>query len=432
MKLRALQSEQDARRVAELLAKVWPGEDHWQTYRFYSNRLTRCPYYKLDHSRIIEVDNEIVSHVGIRDMTMRVGSTSVKVGGIGDVVTDSIYRRRGYATQLVDNAIHYIQDHAYDISLLGGPSAFYGRFGYAVVMLNYKSVITTCCTLEAPAALKVRFCQEPDLSSIQDLYTKNNERKTGSIVRTDVEWEKPWAGDWAHWEQGLNWATWQIGIPLGRSLTIGDCIVATDETNEVRGYACWSPWGKSLLIAEVGVADREAAETLLNALGQIAKGSAISDIEVLVPPDQLFAECCFAYGAERISRVPQDSLSGIGRWMGRITNLTSLFEKIAAELSARVSRSRFYDWCGSLSVETDIGSVVIGICEGKVRLREHSEDNNYVLTIPQSKLAQLVFGYRSPCVLLAELRAGMDDEAWQLINVLFQEQCPFIWSRDRF
>ena len=61
---------------------------------------------------------KIVSYVRVSNRSMYIGEAVVKLGGIGMVVTSEEYRRRGYSSALLRDAIAYMEAQNYDLSLL--------------------------------------------------------------------------------------------------------------------------------------------------------------------------------------------------------------------------------------------------------------------------------------------------------------------------
>ena len=88
--------------------------------------------YELDQSRVCVVDGKIVSYVRVSNRSMYIGEAVVKLGGIGMVVTSEEYRRRGYSSTLLRDAIAYMEAQNYDLSLLFTTiQPFYMPLGWA-------------------------------------------------------------------------------------------------------------------------------------------------------------------------------------------------------------------------------------------------------------------------------------------------------------
>ena len=146
--------------------------------------------YELDQSRVCVVDGKIVSYVRISDRSMYIGEAVVKLGGIGMVVTLEEYRRRGYSSALLRDAIAYMEAHNYDLSLLFTTiQPFYMPLGWA-------SFPQTSFELElhkkktfAPSGWTSRpFDLERDLTQIGQIYDEHNKGRTGTVLRSERLW----------------------------------------------------------------------------------------------------------------------------------------------------------------------------------------------------------------------------------------------------
>ena len=84
----------------------------------YTSQIYSDSSYQLHQSRVCIVDGKIVSHVRVSDRAIHIGRSVVRLGGIGMVATLPEYRRRGYATAVMQDAIAYMEEQGYDLSLL--------------------------------------------------------------------------------------------------------------------------------------------------------------------------------------------------------------------------------------------------------------------------------------------------------------------------
>ena len=75
---------------------------------------TWCP----SQTPVVVVGSRIVSTLRIWDRWVHLGSTPVRMGGIGGVTTHPDYRQRGLATRLMEHAAEYMRDDGYDLGLL--------------------------------------------------------------------------------------------------------------------------------------------------------------------------------------------------------------------------------------------------------------------------------------------------------------------------
>ncbi len=116
------------RYVEPLLSAVWPPET-----------VKTLPWGHIvfahaDLRVMIELDGDVVCHVGIYRRTATWNGRKVLIGGIGGVATREDCRGRGYATLAINAAIHTLtEERAIDFGMLFCDqhySAFYEKLGW--------------------------------------------------------------------------------------------------------------------------------------------------------------------------------------------------------------------------------------------------------------------------------------------------------------
>jgi predicted N-acetyltransferase YhbS len=88
------------------------------------------PWARPEHSRIVRVDGEIVSHIRLYDRWQRVGPIPVHVGCVGDVCTLPEHRKQGYCRALLEDALRYWDAHGYDLSMIVSGVGVYAACGW--------------------------------------------------------------------------------------------------------------------------------------------------------------------------------------------------------------------------------------------------------------------------------------------------------------
>ncbi len=83
----------------------------------------------LENMRIILEDNRPVSLIGISEAEITVYGCRTKIGSIGSVCTYPEYRRRGFATLLLENSMKKLDNDDADIMLVSGDHSLYKRAG---------------------------------------------------------------------------------------------------------------------------------------------------------------------------------------------------------------------------------------------------------------------------------------------------------------
>ena len=146
--------------------------------------------YELDQSRVCVVDGKIVSYVRVSDRSMYLGEAVVKLGGIGMVVTSEEYRRRGYSSALLRDAIAYMEAHNYDLSLLFTTiQPFYMPLGWASFpQTNFELELHDKKSF-APSGWNSRpFDLDRDLTQVSQIYDEHNKGRTGTVLRSEELW----------------------------------------------------------------------------------------------------------------------------------------------------------------------------------------------------------------------------------------------------
>jgi predicted acetyltransferase len=162
--------------------------------------------YQLHQSRVGKVDGKIVSYARVADRPIRIGSCVVRMGGIGAVSTHPDYRGHGYNTLVLQDAIRYMEEQGYDLSMLfTGISGHYGKLGWVTFPEHSISVApvtepgTSGQRAQPPfrlrkavsrkEALTVRPFDEPrDLDAVDSIYEAHNRARTGTAIRTPEYW----------------------------------------------------------------------------------------------------------------------------------------------------------------------------------------------------------------------------------------------------
>jgi len=357
------------------------------------------------HVRRLWVGGKAVSRVGIVDRGMRVGSSVVRMGGVAGLWTEREHRMRGYARALMNDAVGYMGDRGYDVSMLFGIEGFYHRFGYAPCMAEHELNIPTKNAERAQGRYQVREFREGDTGDILQIYQENNRDRSCTILRAEEAW------------RGFRME--DDGYEPLKAFVVED-------GGEVAAYAAFRERRDRLVVAEVGWRREDAFGTLLREFSEIAIRMRSGSIHVHLPAGHPFAEFCQAYGCEVSSWYPWN-----GDGMLRIIDLESLFRKIRAELGGRVRRSGLGDYSGSLTIETDLGAVTLEIDGGNVAVNPGGGGGS-LLRLPQARLAQLVVGYRSLRSLLLEPGVEARGDTQRLVDALFPRGEPYVWMSDRF
>ena len=123
---------------------------------------------------------------------MRIGSCSVRMGGIGGVGTHPDHRRAGYASAMMKDAIEYMHSAGYAISVLFSARAqpLYRSLGYECVPMEGVRIVPRRTVDPVKTDWQVEpFDEERDLEQVATLYNVYNAKQSGSIVRSRAHWD---------------------------------------------------------------------------------------------------------------------------------------------------------------------------------------------------------------------------------------------------
>ncbi len=161
-------------------------ERYWQYVRGDSS-------YRLSQTRVVVVNDSVVSTLRVWERRIRIGPSLVMMGGIGGVCTDPKYRGVGYASALMRDTIGYLKTRGYDLGVLFTiiPEAFYHRLGWTSLPLHGFSV---ACEVGGgtvvPSEWQVRdFNVETDLDAVASIHNIANAHQSGTVSRTRAYWD---------------------------------------------------------------------------------------------------------------------------------------------------------------------------------------------------------------------------------------------------
>jgi hypothetical protein len=362
---------------------------------------------------------EEASRLYVRDFRMRVGRVVLRMGGIANVETKEQYRRRGFARRVLEQGLALMCRQEYDVSALFGISDFYQRWGYAPIFPETRLTVATRDAARVPSQYQLRRLSRGEMPLTLELYRRSNALRSGTLVRRRDRW--PGFIQGSRWKRTVN------------------VYGAFDASKRLAGYAVLDRSPDEAIMVEVGHRRADVFGTLLAAGVRQARRAKAGQVHVLLPADHPFAQWCHRFGCQAVTHYRRS-----GGAMGRIVGLRSCFARLAPELTRRLCASRV-DWCGRLTIATDIGAVTLRIKRGDVSLDNVAQPPPAVirrgdagpptdacLDIEQALLTQLIFGYRSATDVLNGGGAALRGAPVRVIDALFPPGCAYIWRPDYF
>ena len=160
--------------------------------QYFSNHWHNDPWRDPEGIRIAVDEGTIVSTVRVFIRKMFLHGEPVTVGGIGEVSTRSEYRRRGLATQLLKDAIRFMESRDITTSSLHGSQRIYSVEGWEKVPRYYARQPMTA---EKQVAWEVRpanFDDNAEVERIAALYDGYARKFNGTFVRDDMAYWTAW------------------------------------------------------------------------------------------------------------------------------------------------------------------------------------------------------------------------------------------------
>ena len=380
--------------ITDLFAKAFSG--YGEEFDYGSDGYLEGAPYDWAASRIGIVDGEVATHFGVWDFTMRIGTATARVAGIGAVATERTLSGRGLMTQTASDAVESFRDAGYDMSLLFGIQNYYLQFGYVDTFPEYIFSVSTRDVVPAdpPEAFELF---NGDYTDFADQYNGENEGVTGTFVRpsfTTNRRPKKWNG----------------------YIFDGGYLV-TDRKDGVLGVAdCAGPPDRVLEVARQ-LATREVAPTIEF---------------TFLPRRSLMGEYLQTITHTYTAKFVRD-----GGPLIKVVNLESLMEKLTPELSRRLAGSPLATYSGRLAIGGDGENVTLVIQDGTVVAVEPAEAapsaapaDGTVTAGPA--IARLVIGDDDPHRICRQAGITVEGDAIHLVPILFPNEEPSTILWDRF
>ncbi len=406
MELTYAKTRADLEKIADLMSKVFVRGSYFDFYRKRMDYQTQDPYFRPEHSRLVKVDGRIVSHVSIIEKRMRIGRGLVKVAGIGDVFTHPEHRGQSYSRLLMEDALKYMREHDYPLSMLYGIPDYYHKFGYIEAMGTYSAFLQVKHLEGLEVKRVLRPGEEKDVPRLNALYNEAYGHKTGAMQRLEAHWYKV----------------------LGpRSVT-----VIQDDLGEIAGYAVTPPKRSGeLYLSEAVVEDPDEARSLLGHFGRQAREGYQSELELRMAPDHPLVQYAQMLGGRFVTRLYSE---GEGQAMLRTVHLLRVLEEIRDELEQRLAASAFQKATTGVNLVTDeAGEASLELEGGRIRLSPQANARRPTLEIPQNLLTRTLLGYWTVDQLrMRHPRLAISPEVAELLRVLFPRQFPLTCEADSF
>ena len=380
----------------ELIARTFSHGGYFEFRNRLRNGYLDNSHYDWAASRIGLLEDRLVSHFGVWDYQMRIGTARVRCGGIGVVATHFDYRKRGLMEQTAPASVAAMRDLGYDMSILFGISDFYHRFGYtrAFPDVDYH-VQLKHLPQDKPARRLQSFVPESS-PQFDKLFNKENATLTGTAVR-------PTYAQFIN-EGGRTGVLWRS--PAGR----------------LEGWIIYYDKGERLQIVDAA----GQPDAILRAAAAVARKLGADRVQFRELPYRSDLARALRRGTCQV----ETRHVRCGGAMVRVINLGTCLVKMAPELSRRLRESHLADWRGELSIANKEESVVLRIARGTVQTAPGRSAANSIKG--GDEIAQLLVGADDPMELIDAYPVRLKGDARLLLPILFPNEHPALHVLDRF
>lgn len=379
--------------VCDLCSKVFSTPSYYDRYAKWKKFYFDGGHYDWRAARIGLCDGQVVTHVGVWDYQMRIGSATVRSGGVGAVSTDGRYRKHGFMKLTMSAIKEGMRAEGYDMSWLGGIRNFYYRFGYQVAWPTTTYILPVVELPTEKPELRPHKFQVRHREDIAAIYNKEWAGVTGSAVRpTYLKSYNPF---------NLLGLLWRDG--KGRTV----------------GYLTYKINSRRMEVANFG----GELDQVLRVIGLVARRLGLEDVGFNTLP-------YLSPMARRLRRmnckVESQFAANAGPLIATV-NLTTTLSKITGTLSARLAASPLVNWKGDLLVSDLRDRVLLKIRRGEVKAEaaprewkaDHALEGN-------DHVASLLIGADEPLELVRVGEMKLKGEAVKLIPILFPNEHPML------
>jgi len=380
--------------MSDMIAKVFSQGGYYDMRDRCNGYYIRHGNYDWQASRIGLIGEKIVTHLGVWDYQMRIGSARVRTGGVGVVATDADFRRRGLMAETAQAGIDAMCEQGYDMTLLFGIWNFYDRFGYVNVW-PWTSWHVSVDQMPTPRpGIRLRKFTPHHRDDLAALYNRQNARLTGTAVRPTYLRCRPG-------RQGHLW---------------------TDTRGAPAGYVVTGVYNSRFECSDFA----GDPELVLAALARLARKG--NHREVVF--GGLHYESALATRLRRGNCRVETGHSRSGGPMVRTLSLRSTLAKISGELTRRLKASHLAGWRGKLLIADGREKLTLTIGRGGVRVAGAGPSKHAIRG--GDEVTRLLIGSDHPLEVAQAGRIRLTGDAKQLVTALFPNQHPMLATVDRF
>ncbi len=400
--------------ILDLTAKTFGR--YWQWLEHCDNGYVNDSNYDWKASRIGVLDGRVVSHYGIWDHTVWIGSAKVRIAGVGAVATDGTIRKQGLMAKTASACVDDLRGHGYQMTMLFGIRDFYHRFGYVRAWADPEwsvEVKQIPSTKEKKNSVRVKKFPA-DFKKIRPrldrLYNAQNKGLTLAAIR-------PTYKRFVRRERRAGYF-WE------------------DSKDTLQGYVIVSEADTTLSVID----QAGDPETVLSVLADLARKACVKTIT--------FPNLHYEHPLCRLLRSGTCDLKQryvkSGAAMARTVDLRGTLNAMTGEFGKRLKDSPMAGWKGNLVIQDPRETVGLKIDGSRVSLlsedatpaggKKRSGKGKSGTPILQGgeEIVQLLIGTDSPEEVAAMGNIGLKGDALQLARILFPNRHPCLPQWDHY
>ena len=366
--------------------------------------------YRLPQTRVVVVNDTVVSTLRVWERRIRMGASLVTVGGIGGVCTHPRYRGVGYASALMRDTIGYLQTIGCDLGVLFTiiPEAFYRQLGWTSFPMHGFSVACSSAAYlaDASACQVTDFNVETDLDAVAGLYDVANAEQSGTLARTRAYWD----------------------MAPCRIRGVLPTVVAR-RGSRIGGYLNCEMDGKRAEVREVGcdANDSEVLDALVSYLLKACESREIEKIEAKFLSRHPFAERLIAACDNLVTKTERSKM------MLYAVDLSVLLRRLVVgwELCIADAEETFPSLAVRLPALNNQQVVLRHNGDGTLQIVPEAADAvDFGIDLSEADFWQLLFGEIGWEQIGSE--ASVSSEISAFLGVLFPKRDVIFWSPDQY
>ncbi len=403
MEIRAAR-ESELEQVVELNCMAFNPNQHERYWQYVKGDSS----YRLSQTRVVVVNDRVVSTLRVWERRIRIGASLVTMGGIGGVCTHEKYRGVGYASALMRQTIDYLKTAGCDLGVLFTiiPEVFYHRLGWTSLPLHGFQIKHNSATLvESQSDFQVRaFNLETDLDSVAAVHYLSNSQQSGTLSRTRAYWD----------------------MEPSRIRGILPTVIAHQNGN-IAGYLNYNVHDKSVALLEVGYRPDtpEVLDTYVSHLLQACESEQLKEINGIFSSKHPFVEQLISRCEGEITRFTDSTM------MLYAVCLPTLLRRLVVRWESEIAAAELN--FPSLAVRFPVvnDQQVVLRFDGNATIQiVNDAPNADQLEMSEEDFWQLLFGEIGWEQIKSDV--SVSDEVSAFLSVLFPKRDVIFWYPDRY